>query len=124
MRQKGKIKMWVFATRGFISVVEDKNNSDNLMVRGRFRRDLQKLFPRAKISFTPDADYRYRISLPRRTVADAVFALIMRIDYHNFKETVDTSRSALYGNVWGILKRAQDANHRDPYRTQEVLFPR
>ena len=50
--------MWIFTTRGFLSIVEDRQNTDRPMARARFQGDIQAIFGPMRVRRTPDADYR------------------------------------------------------------------
>jgi hypothetical protein len=58
--------MWLFAQRGFLSIVEDANNKERLIVRGRVDGDIEQYFPDALIVSTPEHDYAYRAFLPKK----------------------------------------------------------
>jgi len=104
--------MWVFLNNAFFSVVADRDKPDHLMVRARLRGDLELAFPGVKVKTTPDADYRYRASVPRARVAAALAARVHEIDYDNFKDSVapgDHARHDAYLRVWGAMHAAQVA---------------
>jgi hypothetical protein len=93
--------MWIFLNNAFLSIVSDKDNSDNLLVRARYHGDIRRIFPRAKVVITPEADYRYRARVPRTLVAEKIASQIAGIDYTNFKASVtDQSRQIVYLQVW------------------------
>jgi hypothetical protein len=56
--------MWIFAQEGFLSIVKDLR-SDRLLVRGRFKGDIEALFPGVVVEETEQSDYRYRTRLDR-----------------------------------------------------------
>jgi hypothetical protein len=41
--------MWLFTSKGFVSVVQHLDDKDSLMVRARVKSHLQALFPREKV---------------------------------------------------------------------------
>jgi hypothetical protein len=93
--------MWIFLNNAFLSIVSDKGNPDNLLVRARRHGDIQRIFPRAKVAITPEADYRYRARVPRTLVAEKIASQIAGIDYTNFTASVtDESRQMGYRPVW------------------------
>jgi hypothetical protein len=114
--------MWIFTSNAFLSVVADQQRPGHLLVRARFKGDIQDVFPAAKVMTTPDRDYRFRTSLPRGEVADRLAGLAHKIDYPNFKNTVRKPRlHEVCSRVWGILFRAQqDAAPRR--RRKRALF--
>lgn len=120
--------MWIFAKQGFVSIVEnvhtipaecDPNCEDpecpyihqevsepdkaNLLVRSRFKGDLQHLFPGCHVRTTPDRDYRFRTVLPRKQVAKRIAELVANIDYGNFKDSTPRNRHDTYLDVWSTL---------------------
>lgn len=102
--------MWVFLNNAFLSIVQDKNDPDRLMVRARLRGDLERVFPyRAnEVSETPIADYRFRMSVERDEVQLMVDRAVRDITYTNFKKSVpETSRHNTYLRVWNEMWRAQ-----------------
>jgi hypothetical protein len=61
--------------------------------------------PGAAVSETPAADYRYRATLPRQTVADALAAAVKAIAHPNVKASVAVpDRHDAYLECWGILR--------------------
>lgn len=102
--------MWIFTNRGFLSVVADRNNKTNLLVRARFAGDIEAIFgDGVKVKETPTADYRFRASIHRMTVADAIINAVAGIGYDNFKDSVKNSaRKGDYMRVWSVMHQAQE----------------
>lgn len=95
--------MWIFLNDAALSIVADRNNSANLLVRARVPGDIEAVFPEAQVTKTPDADYRYRAFVGRGEVADAIANRVAAIDYDNFKDSasaVDGARGHAYHPVW------------------------
>ena len=93
--------MWIFLNNAFLSIVSDKDNPDNLLVRARHHGDIRRIFPRAKVVITPEADYRYRARVPRSIVAEKIASQIAGIVDTNFKASVtNESRHLVYLQVW------------------------
>lgn len=93
--------MWVYMNDSFLSIIEDKKNRANLVVRARRKKDLLRVFPHAQIYKSRTADYRFRVFMPRREVALAIGRRILKINYTNFKDSVkDTGRHSIYVDVW------------------------
>lgn len=111
--------MWLVTERGFVSLVEDRDDPNLLQVRGRVREDIEAMFPTAEVFDLPGADYLHRARVARKEVADTIHAAIMRLTYtSHFKDhAVQTCPpnperlSALYG-CWESLAEMQ--SHR-PY---------
>ena len=97
----GASLMWIFLNNAFLSIVSDKDNPSNLLVRARHHGDIRRVFPGVKVVITPEADYRYRARVPRSIVAEKIASQIAGIDYTNFKDSVtDESRHLVYLQVW------------------------
>jgi len=100
--------MWLFTKNGFVSIVQDRDNKDDLIVRARVRNHLQALFPLAVIPETVDADYRFRTIVNRRVVRKFVTDQVSAIDYPNFKNTVvDPDYHAACLLVWSSMHQLQ-----------------
>jgi len=101
--------VWIFLNDSFLSIVEDLDNTTNLLVRARIEGDIERVFPQAEVSHTPDHDYYYRTSLPRKEVAARIADKITAVNYPNFKNTVkDMERHEAYFDVWEIMQREGD----------------
>lgn len=99
--------MWIYTRTGFVSIVEDRDDSSRLYVRARRLSDLKNFVgefcPNSLIYDTPDSDYAYRCHLPRHLVRAIVASCIMDIDYPNFKDSLDEADPPLtntYYDVW------------------------
>jgi hypothetical protein len=93
--------MWIFLNNAFLSIVSNKDDPDNLLVRGRRHGDIRRVFPGVKVVITPEADYRYRAFVPRTLVAEKIASRISAIDYTNFKDSVtEEIRHTAYLAVW------------------------
>lgn len=100
--------MWVFLSNSFLSIVEHLEEPSLLHVRARFRGDIEQVFPNVDVIETPQADYRFRTSLPRERVAEALARYAKAIDYTNFKDSVtETPRKDAYIKVWESMWAAQ-----------------
>jgi hypothetical protein len=119
--------MWLFTTRGFLSIVQNKDNPDLLHVRARVKEDIDTfaelvwglMQPEEKtesieVSRTDYGDYLYRFDAPREAVARAVQSIVGGIDYTNFKASVEDttkthdSRVQAYFKVWNAMSHLQD----------------
>lgn len=131
--------MWIFTPIGFYSVVEHREDPGSVLVRARVREDLERLQeairalaegrlaegrlaagrlggpPCPELLETPEADYRYRITIPRPLWAELAHALAGAIDYPNFKDEVarrqGPRRAEHYGRVWEIMYDLQLEAH-------------
>ncbi len=103
--------MWIFSKNNFLSIVEDINNKDNLMVRARFDDDIESLFPNAEVKKYGGTDYMYRVSISKEEVSKVIETQVKNIDYNNFKNSnTDMWRDDYLFNCWDSMKNAQDIN--------------
>jgi hypothetical protein len=100
--------MWVFLSGAFLSIVQDKQKPERLLVRARRADDIERVFNTKRVRETPAGDYRFRASIPRAIVADTIRAEVAGISYPNFKSSVqDADRR--YLNVYVPLARTPHA---------------
>ncbi len=92
--------MWIFHTEGLLSIVENRNDKKLLLVRARRPEHITKVFPHAKPIHTPNADYHWRISVPRSEVQAVMIQMLGNIDYDNFKDAANPMLKTVYSNVW------------------------
>jgi hypothetical protein len=84
--------MWICSQLGFFSIVADRENPGNLLVRARDRGHLDALLANEsnpRVGYTPANDYPYRTSLSKHQVARLLEEVTESIDYPNFKDRVD-----------------------------------
>jgi len=92
----------------YLSIVSKDCSPAELLVRARRAGDIEKVFPNAKVTRQTDSDYLYRAVLPREVVKQVMAAMIDRIDYPNFKYSVeDKSLHAAYVSVWCTMAGLQ-----------------
>jgi hypothetical protein len=108
--------MWLFTQHGFCSIVADRTQPGQHLVRARIRADLENLKKLAGITgpiqATPDADYGYRLSVDAATLIRLMNALANTIDYPNFKGRIaqrpdQAGRSATYHRIWAEAAKMQ-----------------
>jgi hypothetical protein len=100
--------MWLMLSDCFYSIVAKDCAPNELLVRARRAGDIEKVFPDAKVTRNTKSDYLYRAVLPRDVVKEALAAMIDRIDYPNFKDSVeDSSLHAAYAGVWHAMAGLQ-----------------
>jgi hypothetical protein len=100
--------MWVMLSDCFFSIVSKGCARDELLVRARRKGDIEKLWPAAKVEQTKGTDYAFRAVVSRRAVGDAMVGEVQRINYGNFKDSVDDP--ALHGaylRVWTAMGSVQ-----------------
>lgn len=102
--------MWIFTVDGFFSAVLDKGTR-KLVVRARFKEDLEKIMERLGATKVIDTskyrDYPYRILTTNGAWARYVAECAEAIDYSNFKDRVlpkaSRDRDARYHKVWAAM---------------------
>ena len=110
--------MWIFLNDAFLSIVSDRNDQARLLVRARFKGDIERAFPGVRSSHTPHADYPYRAGIDRKTVAKVLSEKAAGIRYPNFKDSVtEPWREGEYLSVWSTMREAQE---RRASQTEEV----
>tara|TARA_R110000751_G_scaffold152635_7_gene257810 strand:+ start:2683 stop:3102 length:420 start_codon:yes stop_codon:yes gene_type:complete len=111
--------MWVFAENGFISIVRHRHKPEFVLVRARVEVDLGnfvagcgEMASHYAIEHTPEADYPWRVMLPKGVAANGLVRQLLDIDYPNFKaaieERVEWDRDDAYGKVWGAMRELGD----------------
>lgn len=102
--------MWVFLNDAFLSIVQKDGDEGTLLVRGRVRGDIERVFPEASVLETQTLDYRFRAWLPREIVASAMFYEVTRVDYPNFKGSVlEDDRHSAYMRCWLTMNTLQSS---------------
>lgn len=100
--------MWFCMSEGFVSAVEDFNDTSRLLVRARRKEHLEDNFLGYEVIELDDADYKYRISISKKEFADQIHAKIMNIDYPNFKNSVaDPELEDMYHKFWYLGYKLQ-----------------
>ena len=115
--------MCIFLIVSFYSVVDYTNGQGpNLMVRARFKGDINRTFPNVEEIHLPGRDYAWRAEISREHVAKAMHDAVMDINYKNFKDSVaEDWRHDAYADVWHCMYRAQYQRERtNAYEPQEV----
>lgn len=107
--------MWTFTTDGFYSTVQHRDDANTLIVRCRAELDALKLRDwmrsigvlTAKVRHTPEADYEWRLFVPRHAFGMYLAEAVGAIDYGNFKQAVydrqGPKRARIYGEVWATM---------------------
>jgi hypothetical protein len=120
--------MWIFTSNCFVSIVEDRACAERLIVRGRFKGDVERFLNplptgvRVTEIVTPTADYRFRATVLRSDVCAAMVRASYAVDYPNFKGSIKAKfRERVAMAVWSILHREQVERH-SPALRQPTLF--
>lgn len=102
--------MWIVLNNSFLSIVKNRNDENELLVRARVSGDIEKVFNDADVFEDANADYKYRSYLDKKVVANTISEELMNINYDNFKSSVskdDKMRSSAYMKVWSALNKMQ-----------------
>ncbi|MDP6318864.1 MAG: hypothetical protein QF500_05740 [Candidatus Thalassarchaeaceae archaeon] len=103
---KGVGIMWIFTTKGFISIVQHNSMPEHYQVKSRVPLPIEELWPDYEIEIIDWADYRYRITIPKIEVAPVLIEnVIGAIDYTSFKDECRNDESYYYAltKVWSIM---------------------
>jgi hypothetical protein len=108
--------MWIMTPTSFISIVAHRSKPDVLLVRARLKGDIKRLFPAARVSTTPTADYRYRAEVAREVVGMVLSDLAATLAYTNVKGAipkgkVHARRDRAMHATWSVWNDAQKAEH-------------
>ena len=102
--------MWIVLNKSFLSIVKNRNDENQLLVRARVKGDIEKVFENADVFEDENADYKYRAYIDRKNVADKISDELLKINYDNFKNSVskdEYNRKNAYMNVWSALNKLQ-----------------
>ena len=100
--------MWIQFNNAFLSIVENRDNELELLVRARIKGDIEKIFPEAHVFEDDSADYQYRAFISKAKVAARMMLKLTEINYDNFKNSVkEIERKTAYSNVWIELRKLQ-----------------
>lgn len=107
--------MWIFTNHGMVSVVENTEARNTLLVRSRDRDTLEHFLwtksYRPPIIETPDRDYAYRVVVSPKVLKKRMNREIDRIDYPNFKASIAKKLSAYAkgcADVWAAMLRVYE----------------
>lgn len=100
--------MWLFTTKGFISVVVSTEAANMMNVRARNKKHLQSLIPDAEIISLPGHDYKFRCFISTERFVELMEALAKSIDYPNFKNAIpDKAYHDACADVWSVMHKYQ-----------------
>jgi len=118
--------VWVFLNDAFLSIVQPPagDPKDRLLVRGRVKGDLERVFPKAKVSETANHDYRFRTLISRQEVAIALTREVMALNYPNFKGSViENDRHDAYMGCWSSMNGLQRSRLAPPKPAKGRIRP-
>ncbi len=107
--------MWIFTTKGFLSIVQHNSMPDHFQVRSRVINPLSALWPDHEVEVIDWADYRYRITIPKAGVVPVLAEQIAAVGYTNFKNECrrDEEYQEALGVVWETMYHYQTSVERD-----------
>ena len=106
--------MWLFTETGFVSVVQDKEDSNKMVVRARDKESLQPMMDAygVKIVNLKNRDYPHRVFLTRKQFVDWLVESGETLDYDNYKNRVSKTRGYDFASplhdVWATMLRLED----------------
>ena len=98
--------VWLFTKNSFISIVQHRERPDDVLVRARAKKYLERLFSHKAEEIYADegADYTYRLLISKKDLAEVVSSYILQsLNYDNFKasqETDDPAWTRFLHAVW------------------------
>lgn len=96
--------MWIGLNDGWLSIVKNNYDEETLLVRARTLEHLTNVFPDCDYFKDSSADYPYRAYINRTIVADVIANRLMKIDYPNFKNSVEDDKlHNVYSRLWNEL---------------------
>jgi hypothetical protein len=100
--------MWIQFNNAFLSIVENREKTIELLVRARVKGDIERVFPEADVFEDNNADYKYRAFISKAKVAERMVLKVTEINYDNFKNSVkEIDRKKIYSNIWAELRKIQ-----------------
>ena len=110
--------MWIFTTKGFLSIVQHNVMPDHFQVKSRTADPLKQFWPDYEIEVIDWADYRFRITIPKEVVIQALTEIIESVGYTSFKSTCeDDEYHCALVRVWNIMYNFQSRIEARPRRS-------
>jgi hypothetical protein len=102
--------MWIMFNDAFLSIVDQSEKGDCLIVRARRRGDIEAVFGAdVAVQEVAGRDYQFRADIPRETVGSVVAARLTAIGYNGFKSSVrDPHLHNAYIDVWRSMETLQE----------------
>jgi hypothetical protein len=102
--------MWIFTSRGMLSIVEHRDDPDTILVRARTHEHLAAFIDTRDIFTDDSADYKHRALIPREQLESLMLSLADEVDYDNFKKSIlnrEQRYSAACHEVWATMNTLQ-----------------
>jgi|GEM_PF-1605902 len=100
--------MWIASKNGFFSIVQHRDDPEQVLVRSRVKKDLEEVFPEDRILHTPGGDYHWRVFASKKEVGELLLQLMAELDYPNFKGRIANTpnqkdKLKAYHHIWSIM---------------------
>ena len=101
--------MWIFTTKGFLSIVQHNSMPDHFQVKSRAIDPLEALWPDQEIEVIDWADYRFRITMTKEKALDVLTREVRDVTYTSFKDQCHEDHDYHYAltRVWSIMYNYQ-----------------
>ncbi len=108
--------MWIMTQHGFYSIVASKEQK-GFQIRARVQQDIEnalEIIDDDELTFiiTPQADYRFRVTVSKEQLTRFMNHVVAHIDYPNFKERIHKKSDQKYKDdaylaVWATMYQLQ-----------------
>tara|TARA_B100002051_G_C16654721_1_gene595853 strand:+ start:376 stop:705 length:330 start_codon:yes stop_codon:yes gene_type:complete len=97
--------VWLFTTKGFLSVVQHKSKPDYYQVKSRVSEPLEDYWPEHEIQVIDWADYRFRIDVLKVDASSVITEILESIDYTSFKNNCEGGSEYYRAltRIWSIM---------------------
>ncbi len=100
--------MWIASKNGFFSIVQHRDDQEQVLVRARVKKDLAEIFPEARILHTPGGDYHWRVFSSKKEMGEILLRQMEELDYPNFKGKIaktpnQADKLDAYHHIWSIM---------------------
>lgn len=100
--------MWIASKNGFFSIVQHRDDAEQVLVRARVKKDLAEIFPEDRIHHTPGGDYDWRVFGSKKEVSEILLQQMAELDYPNFKGKIAKTPSQedklqAYHQIWSVM---------------------
>ena len=104
--------MWIFTTKGFLSIVQHNSMPGHFQVKSRAIDPLEALWPDQEIEEIDWADYRFRITMTKEKTLDVLTTEVRDVTYTSFKDQCREDHDYHYAltRVWSIMYNYQQGN--------------
>ena len=110
--------MWIFTTKGFLSIVQHNTVPDHFQVKSRTANPLNHFWPEYEIDVIDWADYRFRITIPTGEVIQVLSKITESVGYTGFKNACDDDEyHHSLVRVWNIMYNYQSRVEARPRRS-------